>query len=42
MCKNYHDGKIEKDWNSRPTTSYGSTFGNEITTEQFRKYVLKN
>lgn len=41
MVKHYHTGKIEKGWNAIPTTIYGSTFGNEITTEQFRKYVLK-
>lgn len=41
MCKHYRTGKIEKSWNSEPTTIYGSTFGDEITTEQFRKYVLK-
>jgi len=41
MCKHYRTGKIEKGWNATPTTDYGSTFGDEITTEQFRKYVLK-
>lgn len=41
MCKHYLTGEIEKRWNGKPTTDYGSTFGDEITTEQFRKYVLK-
>lgn len=41
MVKHYRTGKIEKGWNDTPTTVYGSTFGDEITTEQFRKYVLK-
>lgn len=41
MVKHYRTGKIEKSWNATPTTIYGSTFGDEITTEQFRKYVLK-
>ena len=41
MVKRYRTGKIVKGWNGIPTITYGFTFGNEITTEQFRKYVLK-
>ena len=41
MIKSYKTGKITKGYNSTPTTSYGSTFGNEITYDQFKKYVLK-
>ena len=41
MVKSYKTGKITKGYNSTPTTSYGSTFGNEITFDQFKQYVLK-
>ena len=41
MIKSYKIGKITKGYNSTPTTSYGSTFGNEITYDQFKQYRLK-
>lgn len=41
MVKHYYTGEIQKGWNSKPVTTYGSTFGNEITIEQFKQYVLK-
>ena len=41
MVKSGISGIVTKGYNSTPTTSYGSTFGNEITFEQFKKYVLK-
>jgi len=41
MVKSHRNGAITKGYNSTPITSYGSTFGNEITYDQFKQYVLK-